>query len=162
MTDIVERPDYHARMMNIAAVPDFLLPIGGESAYKTGHRDARHAAAEIALEANAEIARLTAERDRLKGALAFTQGPLAAQEAFEDGLLLPADEVQALVDAAVAEELERCIGVVRSMEQAMWRAAVDLGESPRVEHQVGAAALNRTRDVLNKVMLAIRGGRDND
>jgi hypothetical protein len=45
--------DYHARIMNI--------PCEKRGLYAQGHRDARHAAAEIALEAEAEAERLTAE-----------------------------------------------------------------------------------------------------
>lgn len=50
--------DYHGRIMDIEAYEFGLL-------YKNGHRDARHAAAEIALEADAEIARLRTENKRL-------------------------------------------------------------------------------------------------
>jgi hypothetical protein len=45
--------DYHGRMMNIPATE-------WGASYKHGHRDARHAAAEVALEADAEIAALRA------------------------------------------------------------------------------------------------------
>ena len=49
--------DYHGRIMNIAGKQD-----GSGSTYHSqysrGHRDARHAAAEISLEAQAEIKRL--------------------------------------------------------------------------------------------------------
>jgi hypothetical protein len=44
--------NYHGRIMNIST---FLVPDEG---YRIGHRDARHAAAEIANEADAEIERL--------------------------------------------------------------------------------------------------------
>jgi len=55
--------NYHARMMNIQP-PEFrfVQPID----YHEGHRDARHAAAEIALEADIEIADKDAEIARLK------------------------------------------------------------------------------------------------
>jgi hypothetical protein len=46
---------YHARMMNIRKGQ-----FGNRPHYQEGHRDARHAAAEIALEADAEIERLRA------------------------------------------------------------------------------------------------------
>jgi hypothetical protein len=49
---------YENRMMNIPSFPEASEP------YKCGHRDARHEAAEIATEADAIIARLTAERDK--------------------------------------------------------------------------------------------------
>ena len=54
--------DYHGRIMNIECLPPARMnqhPVDPEcSAYRIGHRDARHAAAEIACEAQAEIARL--------------------------------------------------------------------------------------------------------
>lgn len=46
--------DYHARIMNIPANGKEM----DSTAYRLGHRDARHAAAEIALEAEAEVERL--------------------------------------------------------------------------------------------------------
>ena len=53
---------YHSKIMNI---PVTLTTFPGELAiaHKFGHRDARHAAAEIALQADAEIERL---REALK------------------------------------------------------------------------------------------------
>jgi len=50
--------DYHGRIMNIADGRDGFADMDVVRAYKSGHRDARHAAAEIANEADAEIARL--------------------------------------------------------------------------------------------------------
>lgn len=54
---------FHNRMMNIAVDPVAMSsahkPGSLHLAYKIGHKDARHAAAEIANEADAEIARLT-------------------------------------------------------------------------------------------------------
>lgn len=54
--------DYHNRMMNIqvdaASMAEAGKPRSLRFAYKYGHRDARHAAAEIANEVDAEIARL--------------------------------------------------------------------------------------------------------
>lgn len=51
--------DYHNRMMNIqvdaASMAEAGKPRSLRLAYKYGHRDARHAAAEIALEAQREI-----------------------------------------------------------------------------------------------------------
>lgn len=60
--------DYHGRIMSIAGRQD-----GSESAhhsqYSRGHRDARHAAAAIALEAQDEIEHLHAKVAALKKAL---------------------------------------------------------------------------------------------
>lgn len=53
--------DCHGRIMNIECNTTQIVRLKisrTEIAYKYGHRDARHAAAEIALEAQAEIARL--------------------------------------------------------------------------------------------------------
>ena len=54
--------DYHGRIMNIevdaASMAAAGKPRSLRFAFKAGHRDARHAAAEVALEAQAEIARL--------------------------------------------------------------------------------------------------------
>jgi hypothetical protein len=52
--------DYHGRLMNLRTT-------GRRSvAYREGHRDARHAAAEIANEADAEIARLRETEEALR------------------------------------------------------------------------------------------------
>ena len=63
--------NYHGQIMNLPATPP---PDVTESpvkdiriAYKTGHRDARHAAAELAIQADArieELEQLLKERDR--------------------------------------------------------------------------------------------------
>jgi len=53
--------DLHGRIMNLNCVPDNMDADPKERlAYKVGHRDARHAAAELALAATAEIERLRA------------------------------------------------------------------------------------------------------
>jgi hypothetical protein len=49
---------YHGRMMNLQPDPDFQYSDAYGVDYRTGHRDARHAAAEIANEADVEIERL--------------------------------------------------------------------------------------------------------
>jgi len=55
--------DYHGRIMNIqCVVPTSVI---WPTSYKFGHRDARHAAAEIACEAQAEIARLREALEKL-------------------------------------------------------------------------------------------------
>lgn len=55
--------NFHQRMMNIRTPSS---PLEGRSSFLRGHRDARHAAAEIALEADREIERLQADLSRLK------------------------------------------------------------------------------------------------
>ena len=57
---------YHVRIMNIPAYEDAPFE------YKEGHRDARHAAAEIANEAEAEAERLQARERELRMVLAQT------------------------------------------------------------------------------------------
>lgn len=56
-------PNFHARTMNIPTPPAYVGPNGlvtdgARTAYTLGHRDARHAAAEIASEADAQICAL--------------------------------------------------------------------------------------------------------
>lgn len=65
--------DYHGRIMNIAASLETIerhLLARPDTAYRIGHRDARHAAAEIALEADAKLAAKEAKIARLREALA--------------------------------------------------------------------------------------------
>lgn len=50
--------DYHGRIMNIECVVPDAIPSDPSVSFKYGHRDARHAAAEIALEADQNIANL--------------------------------------------------------------------------------------------------------
>lgn len=51
--------NYHAKMMNIPDNVSGGMPLGeARVAYKVGHKDARHAAAEIAAKADADIATL--------------------------------------------------------------------------------------------------------
>lgn len=70
--------DFHGRMMNILTRHETIVRMGqtainetdglvqaAQRAYQYGHRDARHAAAEIANEADAEICALREIRDRL-------------------------------------------------------------------------------------------------
>lgn len=61
--------NYHDRIMNISATSNNKAHVFSESdvewtAYRYGHKDARHAAAEIALEAEAEIERLNELLDK--------------------------------------------------------------------------------------------------
>jgi len=53
--------NYHGRIMNIERDPMLVAGAPTDAAYFYGHRDARHAAAEIASKADAEIDRLRAE-----------------------------------------------------------------------------------------------------
>lgn len=66
--------DFHARVMNIQAVEMCKGKSGADRVrnlcYKEGHKSARHAAAEIANEADAAIAAKDAEIARLRDALA--------------------------------------------------------------------------------------------
>lgn len=60
--------DLHGDIMNLPCDPSH-SPVGGvnaELAYKYGHRDARHAAAELAAAHEAELSQLKAERDALR------------------------------------------------------------------------------------------------
>ena len=58
----------HGQIMNLAVRKEDKLraySVGDALVYEYGHRDARHAAAELALEADAEIERLRAENEAL-------------------------------------------------------------------------------------------------
>ena len=59
--------DYHARTVNLSMTN--FTPAALTYEYRQGHRDARHAAAEIALEAEAEVERLQARVQELEAAL---------------------------------------------------------------------------------------------
>ena len=66
-----KKPDFHARIMRMPA--DGMNPKRGPSidywAYKAGHRDARHAAAEIANEADSMVSDLLEALDECLNAL---------------------------------------------------------------------------------------------
>lgn len=113
---------YHNRVMNVPADPvkadEFLA---GSMAYKHGHRDARHAAAAIAAEADAEVAAKDATIGGLRKLLAKHQW------AGDDG------------DGAVCPE---CRGVPRTghspacrIAAAMWRTAGGGGEAGEGEQR---------------------------
>ena len=62
--------DFHGRMVNIQITPESSLNLRDDTArslYKLGHRDARHAAAEIANEADRQIEELMSRLGRLQG-----------------------------------------------------------------------------------------------
>ena len=62
--------DYHGRIMNIQHNPDYAV-----DRYSCGHKDARHAAAEIVLEAQAEIELLRREVELFKETCVHTRRP---------------------------------------------------------------------------------------
>jgi hypothetical protein len=82
--------DLHAKIMNIPAVqPSHCKERGERIVYKIGHRDARHAAAELASMAEVEwrdqLAALTADRDRLAARVAELEGELErVRDQFEE------------------------------------------------------------------------------
>jgi hypothetical protein len=75
--------NYHGRIMNIST---FLVPDEG---YRIGHRDARHAAAEIANEADAEIERL---RGLLRDVRSEVAMPLALDTRIYNAIMGIADQ----------------------------------------------------------------------
>lgn len=92
-------PSFHSRMMNIRVGSN--LSFGpGASAYKLGHRDARHAAAEIALEADA----LKSERDALQRELAELKGVVAKEQWTRLGDVAPPDHEPVLLYDPVSFE----------------------------------------------------------
>jgi hypothetical protein len=60
----------HGQIMNLATPFAGAYDEDVRDAYKCGHRDARHAAAELAHSADAEIERLRADNARIRGWLA--------------------------------------------------------------------------------------------
>jgi urease accessory protein UreE len=64
-------PDLHGQIMNLQCVQANMEPRGtmARLAYKVGHRDARHAAAELAAAQGAVIRALLADLDAAVGAL---------------------------------------------------------------------------------------------
>ena len=105
--------DYHARIMNI--------PCEKRGLYAQGHRDARHAAAEIVLEAQAEVETLT---KALVFACSAAQRLLTANAVREhEGL--SHDEWEAVVLRA-AEELDAGSEPFEGMSETEYAAAVAL------------------------------------
>lgn len=84
---------YHAKMMNVQLPTDETTHHG----YKQGHRDARHACAEIASEADACIASLESRLAASEGACA---GLRAALEKIAKGSTAPKDASPAFFAAA--------------------------------------------------------------
>ena len=56
---VPQEHDLHNAIMNIQATPDKTAGVNFQLAYKMGHRDARHAAAELALASSQQRPRLT-------------------------------------------------------------------------------------------------------
>lgn len=74
--------DYHSRIMNIERDPMKVAAAPKDAAYSCGHRDARHAAAEITLEADAEIAGLL---EALEIARDYMSNDISAQQVMFKG-----------------------------------------------------------------------------
>ena len=96
--------DYHGRIMNIevdvASMAAAGKPRSLRFAFKAGHRDARHAAAEIANEADATIAAKAAEIARLREALTSLLGA----KCWEDDIAASAQARAALAQVAESRE----------------------------------------------------------
>lgn len=111
--------NYHGRMMNIAVVLRQMLEtttnpyLDDVETYKLGHRDARHAAAEIAAEADARIASLETqlaaaqERERDFAEWVWQAVYHEQREAgeFRDDAKAEADRVVARIRGEVADEV---------------------------------------------------------
>lgn len=142
-----EQPDYHDEIMKLAvtkAVPDIRREAAYniETGYAIGHHDARHAAAEIANEADTRIAELEAENERLKEErvgdnhwiidLQQIRGRLEAQ--------LAAAEQNTQYFKGMAEQYAEA----RNAAEAQLAAAKDVAEAYYVELQDAEA---RTREI---------------
>ena len=74
----------HGEIMNLPAKPSISANASVDHAYRVGHRDARHAAAELALKADAEIERLRSALRNLDSRLRECAAlGLAAAEAYD-------------------------------------------------------------------------------
>ena len=103
--------DLHAEIMNLPVNRDAMaeMDINMRVAYKEGHRDARHAAAELAVRHSASLADAQAEIARLRGALKVCQQALAKiheaeSETFDDELQ---ENVQVAMDDEEMIEIAR-------------------------------------------------------
>ena len=67
--EALKQSNLHGEIMNLPCDKEMLPWSNTREAYMHGHRDARHAAAELANAADAEIERLQAEHDALLSAL---------------------------------------------------------------------------------------------
>ncbi len=84
--------NFHGRIMNIAASRLALRDaesVSAKQAYSLGHRDARHAAAEIANEADARIAELVGRIRWLEYALAAIIASAGECDVPSDGVGVP-------------------------------------------------------------------------
>ena len=97
--------NYHARIMNIPAYPDAPLE------YREGHRDARHAAASVALEAETDIVWLRAEVKRLTEALREEQGESLRQAEIARDALTETERLRDVVQIQAGHvlDLERAL-----------------------------------------------------
>lgn len=112
MTNETKAVSYHARVMNIRDdATDEMFPGSSRFAYKTGHKDARHVAAEIASEADAELDRLREDRDAFKASSEIRGAEVERLRARVAEL--ERDRVHAGVDIC---EVAAAVEVVRVME----------------------------------------------
>lgn len=120
--------DYHGRIMNIHA-PDKEMPATAWKSYVYGHRDARHAAAEIAVQADAEIDSLTAERDAAESYGAATLLDLARVTAERDEARAEVERLQERLEIDHVFVLGEADEMVRKdvppEERALYPDAID-------------------------------------
>ena len=69
--------DYHGRIMNLKLEKYWEVPIEDDFSYKMGHRDARHTAAEIAIEADRKIKELEAKIEQYAEQLDKANGAMS-------------------------------------------------------------------------------------
>lgn len=76
---LIDAPSLHNQIMNLHCVEENMEPRGTEErlAYKVGHRDARHAAAELANAQDATIRSILADLERAEKALNVARAYIA-------------------------------------------------------------------------------------
>ncbi len=136
----MQQNKYHENIMNLSGLTEMLCRDDLEAtAYKAGHRDARHAAAEIANAADARIAELTAEIDALRvRAEAIEKRAIAAE--VQLGTLRPKleDCEKALreAEARAENQTKRADAYAKS-----WGEVVQIASSQKTERDQLRAAL---------------------
>ena len=125
--------DYHARIMNI--------PCKKRGLYAQGHRYARHAAAEIAVEAEAEVERLTVRDD--------AGNPVDAN-ALARNLLALLDEARSEVERLRADR--KILFALRNAAEHVWDITIDDPDNTDAVLELLAKPLDDAKKVFDRVI----------
>lgn len=161
--------NYHQRIMNIQPAPDeqdrFAYPT-----YRKGHKDARHAAAEIAAQADAEIAQLKADPIRdasslcifyvARGLKVLLSDPAKAEEYFLHAATWRGVLFGESLSAAEVEEMMQPGFDLKGWVDARLQAAMAEKMRPVVQQEIddllngdGSGPDNQPRGILNARVL---------